>query len=163
MRAVKDHGVAPIENGPVDRFESLALPPGTRARAFHESGAKARHDRHDMRHAGDLGGGDADGSVARRFDKNDVGIGVAQDRAEFPHAAVLVPNGKLRWQRTGLSAQVRQNAKVAVRKFGREGRDAVAPIHHVENEGMAGIDEGACRRCGNGDPLSSSRQREVRP
>ena len=79
------------------------------------------------------------------FDKNDVRIGVAQDRAEFPHAAILVPNGKLRWQRTGLSAEVPQNTEVIVRKFGREGGDAVAPIHHVENEGVAGIDKSARR------------------
>ena len=110
VRAVKDHGVAPLENGPVDRFESLALPPGARARAFHERRAKAGDDRHDMGHAGDLGGGDADGSVAcgiPRQGREDWRRSGSRG-AEFPHAAILVPKGKLRRQRTGLGAEVRQ-------------------------------------------------------
>jgi hypothetical protein len=95
---VKDDRVAPAENGPVDRFQSLALSPHRHAGAFHERRPEARDHCHDMRHACDLGGGDAEGAFARGLDKEYVRIGVAEDLAELTHAAVLVPNGMLRRQ-----------------------------------------------------------------
>ena len=95
---VKDDGVAPTENGPVDRFQSLALSPRRRTCAFHERRREARDDCHDTRHAGDLGGGDAAGAFTRGLDKEHVRIDVAEELAKLTHAPVLVPDGMLRRQ-----------------------------------------------------------------